>query len=78
MPTLREYFAELDARRKRLQQAEDCGWRDSIPSERETVAEFEHVLMNAIGNNHGRLVEIAGDLDLGPLPLGISLAYSRD
>ena len=78
MPTLREYFAELDARRKRLREAEDRGWRDCIPSERETVAEFEHVLMNAIGNNHGRLVEIADDLDLGPLPLEISLAYSRD
>jgi hypothetical protein len=36
------------------------------------------VLMTAIGNNYDRLVEIVGDLDLGPLPPGISLAYSRD
>jgi hypothetical protein len=78
MPTLREYIAEMEARRKRLKEAEDRGWRDCIPSERETVAEFEHVLMNAIGNNYDRLIEIAGDLDFGPLPPGVSLAYSRD
>jgi hypothetical protein len=74
MPTLREYIAEVDARRTRLREAEDRSWRDCIPSEKETVAEFEHVLMNAIGNNYDCLVEIAGDLDLGPLPPGVSLA----
>jgi hypothetical protein len=78
MPTLREYIAEMDARRKRLKEAENRGWYDCIPSERETVSEFEHVLMDALFKNHTRLVDAAGDLHLGSLPIGISLTYSSD
>ncbi|MBD2745980.1 hypothetical protein IC232_04625 [Microvirga sp. BT688] len=76
MPTLREYFAEMEARRKRLQEAHDRGWSDCIEGEQRTVDEFEHVLMNALTKNGTELVEAAGDVNLGALPIGISLAYS--
>jgi hypothetical protein len=38
MPTLQHCFDELAARRKRLKEAEDGGWRDCIPGERELLA----------------------------------------
>ena len=78
MPSLREYFAEMEARRKRLQEAQDRRWSDCIEGEQRTVAEFEHVLMDALMKNGTELVEAAGDVDLGALPIGISLAYSRE
>ena len=78
MPSLREYFAEMEARRKRLQEVQDRRWSDCIEGEQRTVAEFEHVLMGAMLKNGNDLVEAAGDVDLGALPIGISLAYSSE
>ena len=77
MPTLRELASELAARKARLDVAEKNGWRDAIPGARETYSEMLHVMQAMIETRMSDLVAVAGHVDLGPLPVGVSLAYSQ-
>ena len=76
MPTLRECITELRARQARLDEAVKGGWRDAIPSEQESVNEMRYALDSMLEQNMDALLEAAGDLDLGELPIGICLAHS--
>ena len=78
MATLSQCYLELRARRARLLEAETNGWRDCARSERNTVAEFEDAFMRMVMDTvtADRLMQQAGEVELGPLPWGVSLAYS--
>ncbi len=78
MATLEECFKELKSRQARLDEARENGWRDVIPSEMETVLEFEYAMKTMLKSNIDQLIEVAGHVELGPLPVGASLAYSTD
>lgn len=79
MATLTELFAELRAREKRLATSESGGWRDCLPSDRENVREMRDALVDKLLDpaNEERLLALAGNLDLGPLRHGVSIAFSR-
>lgn len=77
MATLNELHSELLARRERLERAERQGWRDGLADERRSVAEIDHVIDDLLKANMGRLLEVAGEIDLGALPAGVSLHFSR-
>jgi hypothetical protein len=80
MATLTQCYLELRARRARLREAETNGWRDCLPSERENVSEFEHAFVQLLldAGISERLMQLAGGVELGTLPLGVSLAFSRN
>lgn len=81
MATLREIFAERAARRARYQEAVERNWRDTFRSLQEEVAEIEGVISRMLLENEEnvkKLVEAAGDLDLGPLPAGHHLMFVEE
>jgi hypothetical protein len=77
MATLRDCTTELRARQERLNEARGRGWHDCIGSEEENVAEMRHALDVMIERNLEVLLDQAGSLELGDLPIGISLAFSK-
>lgn len=78
MPTLRECVEEGRARKARLDEAVERGWRDCIPSERQNVEEWNHVMERLLEGGMDRVLELAGDVHLGPLPAGVGLHFSTD
>ena len=78
MATLAECFKELQARRARLYEARSYGWRDVIHAEAETVSEFESVFQKMLTGRMDEIIELAGEVDLGELPTGVSLAFSEE
>lgn len=67
MATLSQLYAELRIREKRLLEAESRGWRDCVPGERASVAEFRHELVEKLldPDNSERLIAAIGDVDMG-------------
>jgi hypothetical protein len=77
MPTLREVFAELYARQARLDNDIREGFGSCIPGSRDCVNEMRWTIGHMLLRNMDALIVAAGDLDLGDLPAGVSLAYSN-
>lgn len=78
MATLGAWFDELEARKINLKEAEDNGWRDCIPAERETLQEFEYAFSKMLVDNMDQLKEKAGGLDVGEPDIGIGFFYSKN
>lgn len=78
MVTVSQLYAELRAREKKLTEAVSAGWRDAIPSAQECVAEMRHEVVEKLlsPDNAQRIIMVGGELDMGPLGTGLSLAYS--
>jgi hypothetical protein len=77
--TLSQLYAEYRARAKKLKESVDRGFRDCIPAERACLAEIEHELVTKLLSVDvgDQLMATAGDLELGALSTGLSLAHSR-
>jgi len=75
--TLGQLVKEQLARKKRLQEAIDGGWRDCIASEQEIVDRFDYAMAQLITLNIEAICELAGHLDMGELPIGESCVFSE-
>lgn len=77
MATLAEFIAEAHARQALLTEARTNGIEDEIDGCQQSVEEWNAVLQHVLSNNMSRLLDVAGDLDMGAVPAGYGMTYSK-
>lgn len=77
MATLSELLTELKARTDYIKGMELKGWGASLTPERQSNDEFQGALLKMLEDNIAPIIDLAGSIDLGDLPEGVKLQFSK-